>query len=828
MPASRRVLFSALCLLPSVALQAQSQPKPKFDLTIANIMRGTEHFGREPGNVRWSLDGQWIYFTWLPAGSDWRDTPRPYRVRAQGGATPEVVAPAEMDRVEPLLADGPVSKDGSKKLTTVRGEIWLVDLRAGTSRRLTQTVAAEVGAQFSSDGRRVFYVRDGNAYSIDLTNGDTRQLTDIRSGDGGAAAAPAGGAGGRGGGGGRGGAAPPVQGGAQGGRGGATAGRGGNAQRTTMEAEQRQLFQVFRDAARADSIRRANPAREDLDLPRTVTLGANERVGQISVSPSGAAVLFTTQTPAADPRATIVPNYVTSTGYTEDIASRTNVGDVQGAGRLGFMTLPRGEVVWIDPLPAAPGLAGNTGFGGWNEDGSAALISAGARNFKTRQWSIVDGKTGALKSVEIIRDTAWVGGPCGNCMGWIDNGRRIFWVSETNGFAQLHSAAADASDRREVTGLGKWEVYDIRLSNDGKTFFYHSSETSHFDRDLWSVPITGGARRRHTVGVGGHQAVLSPDERRIADVFSTNAKPPEIYLADLCPADAQCKVSPAAQLTTSTSEAFRAGPWKEMKIVDIPASDGVNVPAHIITPQEMGARPNGAAVIFVHGAGYLHNIVHYWKPYPREYMFHHFLAQKGYVVLDIDYRASAGYGRDWRTAIYRWMGGRDLGDHVDGSKYLTKSFGINPERIGIYGGSYGGFMTLMALFTQPKYFGSGAALRSVTDWAHYNHGYTGPILNLPQDDTLSYHRSSPIFLAEGLEDPLLMLHGMVDTNVHFQDIVRLTQRLIELGKTDWWLAPYPVENHGFERPDSWTDEYRRIFEHFEGTIGPTGTKVRRR
>jgi Dipeptidyl aminopeptidases/acylaminoacyl-peptidases len=164
------------------------------------------------------------------------------------------------------------------------------------------------------------------------------------------------------------------------------------------------------------------------------------------------------------------------------------------------------------------------------------------------------------------------------------------------------------------------------------------------------------------------------------------------------------------------------------------------------------------------------------------------------------------------------MGGRDLQDEVDGAKYLKKEFGIDYERIGMYGGSYGGFMTLMALFTEPKYFGAGAALRPVTDWAHYNHGYTGRILNLPDDDTLSYHRSSPIFFAQGLEDPLLILHGMVDTNVHFEDSVRLTQRLIELGKKGWWLVPYPVENHGFVRPDSWTDEYSRIFNLFETTI----------
>lgn len=105
-----------------------------------------------------------------------------------------------------------------------------------------------------------------------------------------------------------------------------------------------------------------------------------------------------------------------------------------------------------------------------------------------------------------------------------------------------------------------------------------------------------------------------------------------------------------------------------------------------------------------------------------------------------------------------------------------------------------------------------------TDWAHYNNGYTSNILNFPQSDTLSYRRSSPVYFAEGLKDPLLMAHGMVDQNVHFEDIVRLTQRLIELGKTNWELAVYPVEDHGFVRPSSWADEYRRIFEIFEKNL----------
>ena len=819
---SRIAPLLALVSVLSAAAAAQGvSAKPKFEMTIPNIMRGPEHYGREPQQVRWSPDGQWIYFQWLPPSSDWRDQPKPYRVRATIAAKPERVPDAEMDRIAPLVANGVMSPDRSKKLTEVRGELWLVDMKTSAVRRLTETVATEGGGRFSSDGQSVLFTRDGNAFSVELSTGAIKQLTDIRTPGDAAAAAPVAGAGGGGRGGGRGAAPPPVQQGA--GRGG----RGGNAQRTTLEAEQLKLFQVIRDQARADSIRRAD-TREDPDMPRTVNLNAGERVQQLAVSPNSGSVIFTTTTAAADQRSSIVPNYVTSSGFTEDIPSRTFVGDVLPAGRMGFMTLPRGTVTWIQPIDGETNPPANQSVVAWNEAGTGAIISATTRSWKKRQMSVVDGRSGAVKAFETINDTAWVGGPCQQCAGWFDNDQRVYWVSETNGWAQLHSVAANGTDRKEVTGLGKWEIYDVGFTADKKSFLYHSSEISPYDRDLYTVPVGGGTRIRMTNFAGGHQVVLSPDEKQMADVYSTNVRPPEIYLLPTCMQATPCLKMYPSPLTDSPSPEFKAGPWKELEIIDIPASDGVKVPAHIYRPKDFGGKPNGAAVIWVHGAGYAHEVHHYWKGgYAREYMFNSYLASKGYVVLDIDYRASAGYGRDWRTAIYRFMGGRDLQDQVDGSKYLTKEFGIHPERIGMYGGSYGGFMTLMALFTEPKYFGAGAGLRSVTDWAHYNHQYTSQILNQPQDDTLAYHRSSPIFLAEGLEDPLLMLHGMVDTNVHFQDIVRLTQRLIELGKTNWSLAPYPVEDHGFTRPSSWADEYRRIFELYETTIGPNGSKAKK-
>ncbi len=223
-------------------------------------------------------------------------------------------------------------------------------------------------------------------------------------------------------------------------------------------------------------------------------------------------------------------------------------------------------------------------------------------------------------------------------------------------------------------------------------------------------------------------------------------------------------------------------------------------------------------MLFVHGAGYLQNAHSGWSSYFREFFFHDWLARRGVVVLDMDYRASAGYGRDWRTAIYRRMGQPELEDLLDGVDFAATQLGVDRERVGIYGGSYGGFLTLMALFRHPGRFACGAALRPVTDWAHYNHDYTSNILNTPELDLEAYATSSPIEYAEGLADALLICHGMVDDNVFAKDSIRLAQRLIELGKQDWELALYPVEPHGFREPSSWLDEYRRIAALFEAHL----------
>jgi dipeptidyl aminopeptidase/acylaminoacyl peptidase len=274
--------------------------------------------------------------------------------------------------------------------------------------------------------------------------------------------------------------------------------------------------------------------------------------------------------------------------------------------------------------------------------------------------------------------------------------------------------------------------------------------------------------------------------------------------------------SAARELTDARSAEFKSLAWIEPEIVQVPSThfDGT-IYAKVYRDAAAAGSAKRPAVIFIHGAGYLQNVHLRFPYYFREQMFNNWLVRHGYVVLDMDYRASAGYGRLWRTAIYRQMGHPELEDLLDGKKWLTEQASVDPRRVGLYGGSYGGFMTLMGLFRAPGEFAAGAALRPVTDWMQYDNNYTSAILNPPQIDPLAYARSSPIEFADGLRDALLICHGVIDDNVLFEDSMRLYQRLIELHKDNFTLSPYPLDRHGFSNADSWLDEYKRIARLFE-------------
>jgi dipeptidyl aminopeptidase/acylaminoacyl peptidase len=353
-------------------------------------------------------------------------------------------------------------------------------------------------------------------------------------------------------------------------------------------------------------------------------------------------------------------------------------------------------------------------------------------------------------------------------------------------------------------------VDDVVLTKDDSYFYYKANKKHPGIYEVYRISANGGEPQALTDMNGMTDFVLSPNEDRLLLTHSTLAMPPELYVMNTNAPNT------ASKLTDTVSDAFLSINWSVPAIVAIESSHTEQpIYSRVYTPINNTDGSKHRAVVFNHGAGYLQNAHLGWSGYFREFMFHSLLVSQGYVVLDMDFRASAGYGRDWRTAIYRNMGTPEVQDLKDGVKWLVENADVDEQRVGTYGGSYGGFLTFMALFNEPDLFQAGAALRPVSDWAHYNLPYTANILNTPDVDPIAYERSSPIYFAEGLTKPLLMNAPMVDDNVFFVDVVRLVQRLIELEKEDFETAIYPVVPHGFVQPSSWLDEYRRIHKLFE-------------
>ena len=776
---------AALACMLATAHPGTAPGKP-FELTVDSIMRGPKLVGYPQTGLRWSGDSARLYFEWRRPGDEEAAT----YVVGRGDEAPRKLTDDERRSAPPV--NGAWDKAHRRALFADQGDIALVDSVANTRRQITRLTGAESNPRWARRESAVTFTRDNNLFIVPLDSGAPGgivQLTDVQ---------------------------PKKR-----------DPRETDSQKF-VKAEEQKLIEHTR--LEAEKKKKAEDKEKARALPK-FELAERQSVSDAQLLPDGRHVVLLVVERTDTAKRTSVPNYVTESSYTEDIPARTFVGDAQDKRTLALMNLETGKSVTVD-----------SDFAGkrevrWSmpivsDDGSLVVANARATDNKDRWLVAIDAASGKSRVVDALHDDAWireVGGGFGSTepsgYGWLPDQKRIWFLSERDGWMHLYVVDASAANAtaKQLT-QGKWEIESAELSADKKKVYFTSTEVHPGERHLYSMSVDGGERTKLTSMTGGNNGEVSPDDSTIGLIHSESTKPHEIYLMPNRPGAA------ARQVTTTPTDEWRSFKWIEPPLITYKTRDGVDVYARLYTPEMMGARrdPSAPAVVFVHGAGYAQNAHRYWPSYYREYMFHNVLASRGYVVLDPDYRASSGYGRDWRTAIYRHMGGKDLDDVVDGAKYLVEKQKVNAKRIGVYGGSYGGFITLMAMFTSPDTFAAGAALRPVTDWSHYNHTYTSNILNEPHNDPEAYRRSSPIYFAEGLKGSLLILHGMVDTNVLFQDSVRLAQRLIELRKENWSFAPYPVENHGFEEETSWADEYKRILKLFDDTLkGPGHNDARR-
>ncbi len=338
------------------------------------------------------------------------------------------------------------------------------------------------------------------------------------------------------------------------------------------------------------------------------------------------------------------------------------------------------------PTAAPEGIA-------WSADGRELAIQLLAVDNKDRWIASVDFANYSLVPQHRLSDPAWVNWTF-NEMGWLNDGRTLWYESEESGFAHLYTKAPHAAAR--ALTQGRFEVSEPALSMDGRWFYVLSNAQSPDSYDVYRVASGGGELQRVTRLQGVEKFALDPAGRQILATHSAPYIPAQLALLM---ADGS---GGARELLDTRTEEYKALSWLQPEFVQIPSTHFAGViRAKVYRDASAAAQAKRPAVIFIHGAGYMQNVHRHYPYYFREQMFNSWLARQGYVVLDMDYRASAGYGRDWRTAIYRQMGHPELEDLLDGKKWLVQQAAADPKRVGLYGGSYGGFMTLMALFRAP-------------------------------------------------------------------------------------------------------------------------------
>jgi dipeptidyl aminopeptidase/acylaminoacyl peptidase len=778
---TRSYAFYVLIALVSVqVLQVSAQTQGTRSLTVRDIMSEPSIAGMRPEGEKLSPNGKWVAYLWSAAGKDPRDL---YLVSTSGGAP--VILERAVDTPDEARPDKIESKDESRASEKKEERVMQRDAAQEARER------SVTGIEWSADSRRLLFSKRGDLYilNVEETRPVARRITKTVLVEAGARWLE-------------------------------------DSRRVlyqtgtnlfVVDLDQTSIVQLTREGGAAASRRTDESA-----SPQQATTGSqstsNVSVSGVQPSEDGAHVAYVVSDNSKQ-RALFVPNFtgefVTSPivrrGWTEQ---RVQIVRTDGTP----------EAATVVKLPAPEGVSYIRGVR-WTPDSRALVIDRIDQDTKRRQLFYVNASDGVSSIVKGETDTKWIA-PLSRIVEVSPNGKSLLYASERDGFNHLYLLGSLQLDKNSTEEFvldvsltrGSWEVNWAKWLPDGERVIYSSTEASTAERHFYILDVESKKPQRLSTPSGMNtDPQLSKDGKVLLFEHSEWNVPNDLFTLALPSRESELKGP--NRLTDTVPAQFKKISWARPNFVEFKSKDGKTVKARVYAPPNFDKKRKYPAVVFVHGAGYLQNVINGWNNYYREAMFNHILTQRGYVILDIDYRGSAGYGREWRTDVHDFLGGLDFQDHLDGIDYVVENYSVDPTRVGMYGGSYGGFIAEMAVMRAPEKVACAAALRPVADWKNYYASspvYTTERLGFPDKNPKAYERSSPITYVEGIKSPLLILHGMVDDNVHLQDSAQLVEKLIKLGKSEYFeVMFYPSENHAFTKPESWTDEYERILRFFE-------------
>jgi dipeptidyl-peptidase 4 len=438
----------------------------------------------------------------------------------------------------------------------------------------------------------------------------------------------------------------------------------------------------------------------------------------------------------------------------------------------------------------------------WLTDSKHLAIQRLNRQQTALDLLIADVTNGQTRTALNETDPYWIN--INNDLHFLKDGRRFLWSSERSGYRHLYLYDLEGKQLAQIT-KGDWEVSAVDAVDEGKGLVYFSGTAkSPLERHLYRVSLDGSAISRITIHNGTHGVNMAPDASAFVDTYSDVMTPPrqDIDRADgsLLRVVNENKVAELEEYHLSTPQ-----------FLSVKARDGMPLNAVMTKPPDFDASKKYPVLVFTYGGPHAQVVTNAWGG--NNALWHQLMAQKGYIIFSLDNRGSGGRGHAFEEPIHYHLGAIELSDQLDGVNYLKTLPYVNADRIGIWGWSYGGHMTLHAMFEAGDVFKAGFAGGPVTDWHFYDSIYTERYLGLLPQNESAYHASSPIERADGLRGKLLIAHGTGDDNVHFANTLSLINKLIEVGKYAE-VMPFPGRGHGASDPAARKVLFNRVTQFF--------------
>ncbi len=481
--------------------------------------------------------------------------------------------------------------------------------------------------------------------------------------------------------------------------------------------------------------------------------------------------------------------------------------------------------------PTSLGTGG--GFGGrrWL-DPRHFLVDRTSSDFKRRTTALVDIAGGEPKVLhEEVAERFWsITGDANAGSQPSPDGKWIAVLSDRDGWDHVYVMPAAGGAAVQIT-KGRFEAWRPQWSPDSTRLAFDANEPDHYgDRHLYIATIGSDPARATIAAVTGGRGTdiapqWSPDGARLVYQHTDPHNSADLWVADV---SRPGPVGPAnlRRLSDSMPAAMDRSAFVEPESVSYAGPDGQKVPAWLFVPKGLDRTRKHPAIVWIHGDGVNQGYDgwHVQRNYAVYYSFHQYLLQKGYVVIMPDYRGSIGYGKAWREGVYMDVGGKDAKDAWMVTNYLKTLPYVDMDRVGVWGLSYGGFFTLIAVTDQPKLFRAAVDVAGVVDYAMYyedpyHGGWTASRIGMPEQNPKVYAGASPLSHVDRLERPLLVLHGTSDVNVPYLHSVRLIDELLKKGKGDLVsFMTYPGEFHYFTREHVLRDAWHRVEDFFNANL----------